>query len=481
MTSVEGSDVLVETTSGRLRGLRRNGVDRFLGVPYATAARFGPPRPVRAVERDAVEHGPECPQLTGMLERHLGLFRGGLWQDEDCTTLDVYAPSGRSGARRPVVVWIHGGAFTTGGTSNPWYDGSRLAGRRDVVVVVIGYRLGVFGFLGASNLGLRDQVAAIEWVRANADPLGADPDRITLFGESAGGASALALATVRDAPAVAGVFAMSPSLRQLRTVEEAQRSEQEVLALAGVTQSDQLLSWSTADLLELQHSALSRPGAGASTFTPVRDGDLLPVDWDAAAATTPVPVALGTTRDEMLLFAAPGPGSDPDAVRTAFGDEFGEGADHARAVYSRARPGAEDSRVLLSRLATDRELAVPARRLAEARANHGLPVWLWWFTWPSTALDGALGSCHSLDVPFVFDNLDAPDVEVLTGPEPPAALAVDYSGALISLARTGSAGWSTYDLARRRCRVFDTGPAMVDDPEHELRALWSAATPARTT
>ncbi|MDX1650795.1 MAG: carboxylesterase family protein, partial [Myxococcota bacterium] len=197
------TDPVVETAAGRLRGARRRGVLRFAGVPYAEAGRFEAPRPVApwAGVRDARAAGPVAPQpevLGGRLGRLGRLASGGPAAEAGCLTLNVWVPETPppAGAKRPVMVWIHGGAFVFGSGSSAVYSGRRLARRGDVVVVTINYRLGAFGFLRAdgvapdarvpSNLGLRDQIAALRWVRDNAEAFGGDPERVTIFGESAG-------------------------------------------------------------------------------------------------------------------------------------------------------------------------------------------------------------------------------------------------------------------------------------------------------
>ena len=216
--------MVVDTPYGSLRGLPDDsgkGVE-FRGVRFATAERFKPPVPVTSWfgVYDATSYGAQCPQSSSMLERALG--GGSLAASEDCLSLNVFTPACDDRAR-PVVVWIHGGAFTTGTGSTPWYHGGALATRGDVVVVTINYRLGVFGFSGRTNCGLRDQVVALQWVQACIASFGGDPAAVTIMGESAGGASVVALMAT---PGAAGLFhhavAMSPSLKQLRSGERAE-------------------------------------------------------------------------------------------------------------------------------------------------------------------------------------------------------------------------------------------------------------------
>ena len=186
--------VIAETTAGPVAGAAAAGVRRWLGVPYAKAARFGAPEPLQpwGELRPALAMAPQCPQLLGGSARRAMTKPPAF--SEDCLALNVWAPDGDDGGARPVFVWIHGGAFVGGGC-NP-YDGAELAKQGDMVVVAINYRLGILGFVNLgealglpgipSNLGLRDQIAALEWVRDNIAAFGGDPDRVTVAGESAG-------------------------------------------------------------------------------------------------------------------------------------------------------------------------------------------------------------------------------------------------------------------------------------------------------
>ncbi|MEY4229656.1 MAG: hypothetical protein RLZZ362_505, partial [Actinomycetota bacterium] len=220
---MESPTIILTTPFGAVRGLRRDDVCVFKGIRYATAERFRPPQPVTSWdgELDATAYGPQAPQLVGMMERALG--GSSLPSSEDCLSLSVFTPGDATtspGTARPVLVWIHGGAFTTGTGSMPWYDGSELVRRGDVVVVTINYRLGALGFSGRTNCGLADQVCALEWVQRMIASFGGDPGNVTIFGESAGGSSVVALMAVPSAaPLFHQAFAMSPSIGQLRSGE----------------------------------------------------------------------------------------------------------------------------------------------------------------------------------------------------------------------------------------------------------------------
>src|SRR5215207_1662802 len=243
--SVSRVDV-VPTTTGRVAGRTEGGITAFKGIPYATAARWAAPAPAPGWtgERPAYEFGPQAPQTPGLLEAAFGLAE---WpMSEDCLSLNVWTPGADPAARRPVLVFLHGGAFTNGTGAVPWYHGDAFA-RDGCVLVTLNYRLGALGYLhladlggerfaGSGNLGLLDQVAALDWVQANIVGFGGDPGNVTVFGESAGGASVLALLAC---PAAAGAFhravAQSPSILQLRTRVQAGAAAEHLLAALGIT------------------------------------------------------------------------------------------------------------------------------------------------------------------------------------------------------------------------------------------------------
>jgi para-nitrobenzyl esterase len=255
---------IVETTAGRVQGtVTADGVAVFKGIPYAWAPRLAPPQPAAAWTgiRAALEFGPQAPQVPGFLEQAFGLAD---WpMSEDCLSLNVWTrAAGDTAARRPVLVWIHGGAFTNGTGAVPWYDGTAFA-EDGCVLVTINYRLGALGFLhladldgerfaGSGNLGLLDQVAALGWVQDNIASFGGDPHRVTIFGESAGGAS---VASLLVCPAAAGRFtatiAQSAAFLQLRTRDEAGVAAERLLAALGAGPTD-LLDVTVERMLEAQ-------------------------------------------------------------------------------------------------------------------------------------------------------------------------------------------------------------------------------------
>ncbi len=457
-------------------GVERDGVAVFTGIRYATAQRFERPVAVESPATvDATQPGNQCPQVLGMLEQAMGA--GDIPMTEDCLMLNVWTPSADD-QRRPVLVWIHGGAFVTGTGAMPWYDGTALATRGDVVVVTINYRLGVFGYLGGLNLGTHDQLAALDWVQRHIAGFGGDPDNVTVFGESAGGSSLITLmATAGASSRFHRAWAMSPSITQLRTAARAHDAEAELLSAAGVTDRDGLRSLSADVLVAAQVGVFSRPDVGLTAFSPAIDGDLHDDTIAKLAATSGIPLVIGTTRDEMNLFNAFNTavsGIDDGGLHEAFTARFGEAAPVALDAYRTARPGASNG-ALMSAMQTDETFRVPARRTAQAASAHGTEVWSYWFTQASTAFGGVLGSCHGIDIPFAFHNLDKPGVAMFLGGSPGEADAAHaFSGSIVAFARTGDPGWARYSTDVRTTMRFGADSAPIDDPEPELRQLWEA-------
>lgn len=472
--------VTAHTSLGSLRGFERNGAVVFKGIRFGVAERFEPAVAAPGWDGEFIAdtfiadtYGAQCPQIAGLMERALG--SSSLPMDEDCLFLNVFTPSADDRAR-PVLVWVHGGAFTAGSGSMPWYEGTPLAMLGDVVVVTVNYRLGILGYAGRNNLGSLDQVLALQWVQHHIAAFGGDPGNVTVFGESAGGSSLVALMAM---PATVGLFhrawAMSPSISQLRSGPRADEALAEYLAAAGASTLDELRDAPLDRLLDAQGERLKDAVAGFTGFSPASDGDGIPGDIVDLAAADPRPLVLGTTRDESALWNAFNPSLaelGDDGLRAAFARRFADRADDALAAYRAARPGASNVD-LLTALMTDETFRAPARRLAERRAANGVVSWMYWFTWPSPAFDGKLGSCHAVDIPFAFHNLTRPGVEMFTGSgDDRVAVADAYSSAVLAFARTGAADWPAYDPATRAVQRFDSRSELLHDPEPALRACW---------
>lgn len=469
-------DTVAVTRLGAVRGFERNGALVFKGIRFGRAERFRPAVPVDGWEGelDASTYGPQCHQVPGLMEQALGA--SSLPMSEDCLFLNVFTPA-VDDAARPVLVWVHGGAYTAGSGSMPWYEGTHLATMGDVVVVTINYRLGVFGFAGRNNLGSLDQLLALQWVHDHIAAFGGDPGNVTVFGESAGGSSLVALMAM---PAARDLFhrafAMSPSISQLRSGERADEALAEFLAAAGASSLDELADAPVERLLAAQAERLKDAVAGFSGFSPTSHGDGIPGPILELAAADPRPLVVGTTRDESALWNAFAPqldGLTEEALLGGVRRRMGDRAEAAIAAYRAARPVASPVEVLTA-VMTDEVFRVPARRLAEARIGQGHATWMYWFTWASTAFDGKLGSCHAIDIPFAFHNLSRPGVEMFTGAGTDReAVAEVMSSAVLSFAVTGAAPWPEYELDTRPVQRIDTVAELLHDPEAEIRALWS--------
>jgi para-nitrobenzyl esterase len=448
---------------------------RHLGIRYATAARFEAPVlvPFDPTAGPFDTAGAVSPQVPGMMEQMLGINAESM--SEDCLFLNVFAPEGAGpDSNLPVLYWIHGGAYVNGSGSVPWYDGGSLAGRGHVVVT-INYRLGALGFLGEGNWGTLDQIAGLQWVRDHITGFGGDPGNVTIFGESAGGSAVVSLLA---APAAQGLFhkawAMSPSINQLRTLEQANTWATTFFEAAGVADLDGARALPLDKVLEAQAAVLAMPSTGYEMFTPTAGGDGLPVDTLAAAAASPVPLSIGTNRDENLLFLAFDPRySNADEAKWHAHTElqFGERADEARAAYEAARPGASPL-WLIAAAQTDHVFRRPAQRLAEARSAAGNATWMYWFTWASPAFGGVLGSAHALDIPFAFDNLHQPGIDMLLGDGAERqSIATRFADEISSFSAKGAPSWEPFDTTERATLRIDTTVELLHDPEGELRAL----------
>ncbi|MXY86978.1 MAG: carboxylesterase family protein [Chloroflexi bacterium] len=426
---------IAQTTAGTIEGTEENGLSVFRGVPFAAPPvgelRFKAPQPVESWDgvRDAKSFGPISLQAPNeMLEALLPVSDPPQPQSEDCLYLNVWTP-GLDGAR-PVMVWIHGGAFTIGSGSEDYYDGANLASRGDVVIVTINYRLGALGFLnlpalGETNFGMRDQVAALKWVHENIANFGGDPGNVTIFGESAGGMS---VASLMASPESAGLFQkaipQSGAGHNGLSVEETNATAFKFCEALGVASDDvdALMAADASDILAASVAVdpLANPDAAADLsdgeasptpqmpFQPVIDGAFLsslPIDHIRDGSADGVATLVGSLDEELKLLAAAG-AADPmseEAVTGLLGMMHPDGAS-AFATYRAARRerGEDDSpdEIFVAAIG-DVMLRIPGLRLADAQTSRA-PTYAYLFDWESPAMNGALGSCHALELPFVF-------------------------------------------------------------------------------
>ncbi|MFI5779486.1 carboxylesterase/lipase family protein [Nocardia sp. NPDC051570] len=488
---------IVSVSSGKVRGVVRDGVSSFLGIPYAAApvgpARWDLPRPAPRWQgvRAATEYGPTCVQAPYPPPIHALLGSDGI-PGEDYLNLNVWTPD-PAGSGLPVLVWIHGGAFARGSNAREMYDGSAFA-RDGVVLVSINYRLGASGFAaipGAPfNRGLHDQIFALHWVRENIAAFGGDPDNVTLFGESAGGMSVVDLLA---APPARGLFrraiAQSANGSTVCEAADAGRLGHALADRLGIAASATAFGQVSAEqLLEAQNTlsldllinpdparwgaSVVRAGLGILNFFPVVDGDLLPgrpVDI-LAAQPDRVPVLAGWTRDEFRFFTFPtgiAAGITDDTLPAIL---LRYGFDPAVAdVYRANRPHATAAD-LFAAVITDAVFRDDTTSLAGSPA----PTHLYEFAWPSTLPD--LGACHVMDIPFVFDRLAV--AHTLTGPNPPQPLADETHAAWVRFATHGDPGWSPATPESLVVHTFDFPESTdVTNPRaDELAALRKAST-----
>ena len=409
-----------------------------------------------------------------MLEQMLGATE--MVFDEDCLFLNVFSPADATPDEPlPVLHWIHGGAYLNGAGSGPWYDGSSLAAR-GFVVVTVNYRLGALGFLGEGNWGTLDQICSLEWVRDNIAAFGGDPGNVTIFGESAGGSAVLSLMA---APAAEGLFhrviAQSPSIRQLRDLDSAATWEAHFLEKAGVSTRDEARLLPVDKILAAQGEVIAMPNSNYDMFTPAAGGLGLPSDIHGAVARNPVPLVIGTTRDESRLFVLFDPqfmNCEESKWHSFLGENFGDRAEHVRAVFEDHRENCNPAQ-LVAAVQTEHTFRQPAIALSEARADLGSPTWMYWFTWASTAFGGVIGSCHALDIPFVFDNLAAPGIGMLLGDGPgQQEIATRFADEVAEFAAKGHASWPGYSRESRSTLRIDHTTEIVNDPEPKIRQLF---------
>lgn len=490
---------VVATPWGPVRGEQESSTEVFRGIPFAAPPvgdrRWAPPVAPEPWDepRAATAFGPAAWQLVGGPLDGLVRGMGSAEQGEDCLTLNVWTPA-CDDARRPVMVWIHGGAYAIGSGALPVYGGARLAAATDTVVVTVNYRLGAFGFMlvdhpdAAANPGLLDQVAALEWVRDAIAGFGGDPGNVTIFGESAGAGCVLSLLGM---PRARGLFhkaiVQSGATDLLLDRERALMVSAAVARAAGLEPGDLdgLRALSPEAVLAAQGAAAGELFAtvGMMPFHPCVDGDVLPVDWYGAAGAdpAPVPTIIGTTRDEMALFGSFDPSAasmDDDGLRARLATLTAD-VDAVVAAHRAVEPGI-DPPWIWKGAQTATAMWLPALRVAESRAAVA-PTWMYRFDWPAANPD--MGAPHAVDIPFPFTNVDVDGWDgFLADPTGAADLAATEQQLWASFARTGTPSapgvdWPSYDAERRATLVLGPAPAVEDDPWSPLRQAWASAAP----
>lgn len=495
-------ETIVETAQGRLRGSIKDGVHRFLGVAYGGATaqerRFMPPSPPQswAGIRDAVALGPQAPQRKPTIRPVNAWIRSLIPTGEDCLVLNLYTPALNDGGARPVMVWMHGGAYSFGSGGSPGLDGGILAAHGDVVVVTLNHRLNAFGychlagigdarFADAGNAGMLDMVAALQWVRDNIAAFGGDANNVTIFGQSGGGSKVAALMTMAAAKGLfhKAIMQSSSSHLRLTTTMAAGKAVRRLMDELGMDDGDALQAVS-ADRLLAAYGVAVAASHGNDSFRPVVDGREIvnhPFDIDAPDLAADIPLLIGSCETERSFHdIVADPASlvmSAEGLRAQIGRFVGIDAQRANDLIAayRERRGDAPERDLYNVISSDHMYRRNAIAAAEIKSRQGgAPAYLYEFTWKTPVLGGILKTPHTMCIPFVFGTLDAAAEFVGTGPEQ-SALCASVMETWVAFARTGNPNnsrlpfWAPYDETDRTTMIFDNECGPLNDPKCEDR------------
>ena len=511
--SAYGSEApIVQTQYGKIRGAVERGVFVFKGIRYGAPTggpnRFMPPQapqPWTAIQ-EASSYGNSCiqsnphPAAPRTLAAHIppGPARPKLPESEDCLFLNVWTQGLNDGGKRPVMVWLHGGAFISGSASDPVVDGANLARRGNLVCVGINHRLNVFGYCNladfgdrrfshSGNAGMLDIVAALTWVRENIERFGGDPGGVTIFGESGGGQK---VSMLLACPPSRGLFHRAiiesgPGVKMLERAD-ANRHAQLLLQELQVANPEQLQEVAAERLLAAYFAVVAKlpppvPGL-PMPFSPVLDPGDLPMHPFyplASPVHADVPILIGSNHHEITLFAAESDFSlDEAGLRKRLAFLLRDRAESVLEGYRRIYPKYSASDLYI-RIATDYPTMQWTIDICERKfAQHAAPVYRYRFDWETPILGGRLRSMHSLEVPFVFHNIER--ARNMIGPgESPVTLSGQMCEAWMAFARTGSPNtprsglpqWPAYDPNTRETMLLADRSRVVADPDKAERAV----------
>ena len=501
---------IVETAAGKVRGITQGKVNAFKGVPYGASTagnmRFMPPvKPQRWTGvREAFDLGHRSPQNAAGLIPEVAAVDRGEPMGEDCLCLNVWTPSVGNGHKRPVMVWLHGGGFSTGSGGFTIYDGGNLAAKHDVVTLTVNHRLNAFGYLhladvggekyaNSSNVGMLDIVLALEWVRDNISAFGGDPSNVTIFGQSGGGRK---VSTLMAMPSAKGLFhrAIVESGASVRGVprDAANKSTEAFMAKLGL-KSEQIEQLQKLPMEQILAGMAGGGPAGNSGFRmePVVDGHTLPAHpFDPAASeiSENIPLLIGSTQTEAGFF--PGTLLDPideptmqARVKQSLRSDDA-GADQVIAAYRKDQPNISNIDLALQ-VASDMFAWNSSLTEAERKAALGkAPAYMYYFTWKSPVRNGKLKAFHTLEIPFIFENVDVGESMTGTGQDR-YALEEKMSSAWVAFARTGNPShrglpnWPAYNTNQRATMFFDNDCKVVGDPRREARLALNSLKPAQ--
>ncbi|MHA1914742.1 MAG: carboxylesterase/lipase family protein [Promethearchaeota archaeon] len=490
---------IIKTESGNIQGYTENGIEIFKGIPFAEPPigdlRFCPPvikKPWDGVF-DSTKYGPCAYQGFTNLEEWFGKLEH---ESEDCLNLNIWTPAA-DGKKRPVMVWIHGGAFITGSGCHEFYDGSALTKRGNVVIVTINYRLGALGYLyipgATANVGQLDQIAALKWVHNNIEAFGGDPDNVTIFGESAGG---YAVVTLPAMPAAKGLFhRVIAQSAPYFDPEVSEKNTKTLMRKLKVKKGDidALRKLPAKKIIEAQDNMMETDISNLLAFRPLIDGDIIPkhpLEAYRNGECKDIEFIIGSNLDEAKLFTALAP--ELNSRIEAGGDNMliilmgmlkieKTKSREILDTYKKAREGkfSIEPVELLNVLINDGMFRIPTIRLLEAQSKHQPNTYNYMFTYPSPYLNGTLGSPHAVEIPFVFNSLDIPLLDGFVGNGPSEqVLSEKVMDAWIAFAHTGNPNhdnlpqWPSYKVDQRATMFLGNECNIVNAAFDKEREAW---------